>query len=63
MACNDKEDGRKLSRQTQYERRKQAMRLHKRGMAIMDIAAALRTGHVTVHSAIKVATADGLKAR
>ena len=58
----DKEDGRRLSRQAQYERRKQAVRLHKRGMAIMDIAAALSMGHVTVRSAIKAATADGLTA-
>ena len=58
----DKEDGRRLSRQAQYERRKQAVRLHKRGMAIMDIAAALSMGHVTVRAAIKAATADGLTA-
>jgi DNA-binding transcriptional MerR regulator len=34
----EKEDGRRLSRQAQYERRKQAVRLHKRGMAINDIS-------------------------
>ena len=62
MLCMDKEDGRRLSRQAQYERRKQALRLHKRGMAIMDIAAALSMGHVTVRAAIKAATADGLTA-
>ena len=62
MLCMDKEDGRRLSRQAQYERRKQAVRLHKRGMAIMDIAAALSMGHVTVRAAIKAATADGLTA-
>lgn len=32
----DKEDGRKLSRQAQHERRKQAVRLHRRGMAIKE---------------------------
>jgi transposase len=37
----DKEDGRKLSREAQHERRKQAVRLHRRGMAIKDIATAL----------------------
>ncbi len=58
----DKEDGRRLSRQAQYERRKQAVRLHKRGMTIMDIAAALSMGHVTVRAAIKAAATDGIKA-
>jgi len=37
----DKEDGRKLPRQAQHERRKQAVRLHQRGMSVKDIAAAL----------------------
>jgi transposase InsO family protein len=32
------EDGRKLTRQAQHERRKQAVRLHRRGMPIKDIA-------------------------
>jgi transposase len=58
----DKEDGRGLSRQAQYERRKQAVRLHKKGMPINDIAAALSMGHVTVRGAIKAAATDGLKA-
>lgn len=50
------------SRQVQYERRKQAVRLHQRGMAIMDIAAALSMGHVTVRAAIKAAASGGVKA-
>ena len=58
----DKEDGRRLSRQAQYERRKQAVRLHKKGMPINDIAAALSMGYVTVRGAIKAAATDGLKA-
>jgi transposase len=58
----DKEDGRRLSRQAQYERRKQAVRLHKKGMPINDIAAALSMGHVTVRGAIKAAATDGLRA-
>ncbi|MFN9749192.1 MAG: hypothetical protein ACK53K_08330 [Burkholderiales bacterium] len=37
----DKEDGRKLTRQAQHERRQQAVRLHRRGMAIKDIASVL----------------------
>ena len=39
----DKEDGRKLTRQAQHERRKQAARLHRRGMSIKQIADTLRT--------------------
>lgn len=58
----EKEDGRKLSRQAQFERRKQAVRLHKRGMAIHGIAAALSMGHVSVRAAIKAAAAGGIKA-
>ena len=58
----EKEDGRRLSRQAQYERRKQAVRLHKRGMAINEIAAALSMGHVTVRAAIKTAAKVGAKA-
>ena len=54
----DKEDGRRLSRQAQYERRKQAVRLHKRGMKVDDIAAALSMGHVTVRAAIKAAAGE-----
>ena len=58
----DKEDGRRLTRQAQYERRKQAARLHKRGMGIEDIAAALSMGHVTVRAAIKAFNAGGAQA-
>ena len=58
----EKEDGRRLSRQAQHERRKQAVRLHKRGMKIDDIAAALSMGHVTVRAAIKAAAHGGVKA-
>ena len=58
----DKEDGRKLTRQAQHERRKQAVRLHRRGMNIKDIATALEMAQGTVRSAIKVAEQDGLKA-
>ena len=58
----DKEDGRRLSRQAQYERRKQAVRLHKRGMKVDDIAAALSMGHVTVRAAIKAADQGGATA-
>lgn len=58
----DKEDGRKLTRQAQHERRKHAVRLHRRGMAIKDIAIALEMAQGTVRSAIKIARQDGLKA-
>jgi DNA-binding NarL/FixJ family response regulator len=46
----DKEDGRKLSRQAQHARRKQAVRLHRRGMAIKDIACALGVAQGTVQA-------------
>jgi transposase len=58
----NKEDGRKLTCQAQYERRKQAVRLHMRGMKVDDIAAALSMGHVTVRAAIKTANKSGVKA-
>jgi transposase len=38
------------------------VRLHKKGMPINDIAAALSMGHVTVRGAIKAAATDGLRA-
>lgn len=58
----DKEDGRKLTRQAQHERRKQAVRLHRRGMSVKDIATALEMAQGTVRSAIEVAEQGGLKA-
>jgi transposase len=58
----DKEDGRKLSRQAQYERRKQAVRLHRQGRSFKEIAAALSMSENTARSAVKLAQADGLKA-
>jgi transposase len=56
------EDGRKLTRQAQHERRKQAVRLHKRGMAYKDIAQALGISQNTARSAVRVADAQGIKA-
>jgi transposase len=56
------EDGRKLTRQAQYERRQQAVRLHRRGMAIKDIASVLEMAQGTVRSAINVAKEAGLNA-
>jgi transposase len=58
----DKEDGRKLSREVQHERRKQAVRLRRRGMAVKDIAVALGIAQGTVRSAVMVADRGGLKA-
>ncbi|TSJ85553.1 IS630 family transposase [Chitinimonas sp. BJB300] len=58
----DKEDGRKLSRQEQHERRKQAVRLHRRGMPIKEVAVSLGVAEGTVRSAVKSADAGGLKA-
>ena len=62
MKRMDKEDGRKLSREAQHERRKQAVRLHRRGMAIDDIAVALGIARGTVRNAVKAAQAGGLQA-
>ena len=58
----EKEDGRKLTRQAQHERRKQAVRLHRREMCVKDIAAALEMAQGTVRSAIKAVDQDGFKA-
>jgi transposase len=58
----EKEDGRKLSRQEQHERRKQAVRMHRRGMGIKEIAANLSMATNTVRSALKVAQDQGIKA-
>ena len=58
----DKEDGRKLTRQAQHERRKQAVRLHRQGMSVKDIAALLGIAQGTVRSAAKAAQDGGLKA-
>ena len=58
----EKEDGRKLAAEAQFERRKQAVRLHKQGKTPEQIAEMLGMGHVTVRSAIKTAAAGGIKA-
>ena len=57
-----KEDGKRLSREAQHERRKQAIRLHRKGMKAVDIAAALSMSPVTVYTAIKVVETGGLRA-
>jgi len=58
----DKEDGRKLSRQAQHERRKQAVRMHRRGVSIKEVAIALGIAQNTVRNAIKTAEEQGLQA-
>lgn len=58
----DKEDGRKLTRQAQHERRKQAVRMHRRGMRFQDIAIALGMSEITVRSAVKQAQSEGMQA-
>ena len=58
----DKEDGRRLSREAQHERRKQAVRLHKRGLSLKDIAAVLGMSLNTVRQAIQVARDEGMQA-
>jgi transposase len=61
-AGGTQEDGRKLPRQAQHERRKQAVRLYQRGMSVKDIAAALGMAQGTVRSAIKVMQTGGITA-
>jgi transposase len=58
----EKEDGRKLTRQAQHERRKQAVRLHRRGMGFADIASTLGISGNTARAAVRVADAQGIKA-
>ena len=58
----EKEDGRKLTRQAQHERRKQAVRLHRKGLTVQEIADALGMAGNTVRSAIVAAEQGGLKA-
>lgn len=58
----EKEDGRNITRQAQFERRKQAVRLYKRGMLVEDIATLLGMSRVTVYAAIKAYKKGGLKA-
>lgn len=58
----DKEDGRKLSREEQHERRKQAVRLHRRGMSVKEVSASLGVAAGTVRSAVKSADVGGVKA-
>lgn len=58
----EKEDGRKLSRQAQHERRKQAVRLYRKGMKIKEIADALCMAENTVRSAVAAAEQGGLRA-
>jgi transposase len=57
-----KEDGRRLPRSAQHERRKQAVRMHRQGMKVIDIAASLSMSPVTVYAAIKTADKGGLRA-
>lgn len=58
----EREDGRKLSPQAQYERRKQAVRMHKQGKSYAEIDAALSMSHVTARYWVKVAAEKGLSA-
>lgn len=55
----EKKDGRALSPEQQHERRKEAVRMHKQGKGIDEIAASLGMGHVTVRKCIKVARQQG----
>lgn len=56
------EDGRKLTRQAQHERRKQAARLHRSGMKYKEIAQLLGMSQNTVRSAVRAADVGGVKA-
>ncbi len=56
------EDGRKLTRQAQHERRKQAVRLHRRAMSYQQIAQMLGMSQNAVRSAVRLADSQGIKA-
>jgi transposase len=58
----DKEDGRKLPREVQHERRKQAVRLHGRGVAVKEIAALLGVARGTVYRAVSAAQEGDMRA-
>jgi transposase len=57
-----KEDGRTLSSEAKYERRKQAVRLHHKGMSVKDIAAMLGIARGTVYTAIRIEQNSGFAA-
>lgn len=58
----EKEDGRKLTREAQHERRKQAVRLHRKGMTLKEIADTLGIAQNTIRSALRVVEQGGVKA-
>lgn len=58
----ERKDWRTLMPQQQLERRKQAVRMHKRGIGFMDIADSLSMSHVTVRHWVKVASEHGMAA-
>ena len=57
----DKEDGRKLSPDAQHERRKQVIRLHRRGVAVSEIVLATGQSNSGVRKTIATYTTDGWK--
>ena len=58
----EREDGRKLSPERQYERRKLAVRLYKQGKSFAEIDELLSMSHVTARHWVKVAGEHGLAA-
>ena len=57
----DKEDGRKLSPDAQHERRKQVIRLHRRGVAVSEIVMATGQSNSGVRKTIATYDVDGWK--
>lgn len=57
-----KEDGRTLSHEAKHERRKQIVRLHRKGLPAKDIAPLLGVGLGTVYNAINTANEHGFAA-
>ena len=58
----EREDGRRLSPERQYERRKLAVRLYKQGKSFAEIDELLSMSHVTARHWVKVAGEHGLAA-
>src|SRR4030066_2011415 len=55
----EKEDARKQSREVLHERRKQVIRMHRKGMAVMEIVAQTGLSGTEVNCALRLYKAEG----
>ncbi|RFC30766.1 MAG: Winged helix-turn helix [Candidatus Nitrotoga sp. MKT] len=56
----EKEDARKQSREVLHERRKQVNRMHRKGVAVMEIVAQTGLSWTAVNTALGLYKAEGL---